>query len=384
MTQDTQPRSPFTQPPTPQPPLEPEPEDGVGGPGCLVWGLFAVVALGFAVAIVGLAAAAGWAEGERLADRRATATQSGLVDEQIVRIPNDIANGNADLLGQRLSYLETVAPDLVALPDLRITATAVYVAAQPTATTPATATPTPTETAAPEVTAESTEAVVVEDAAPTSPAQRFDLDGLLTEARRQIAADELEDAYETLDAIVRIDSNYQPAVVEDLLADTLLTLATRLYRSENTLAEAIYYTGIAENFDIAIGDLSYERLIAGLYLDIQNAVASDDHPTAIRLLNEVRGYQTSYQGQDFNRLLFNEYVAYGDAFVAGNEPCRSLTHYDQALRLFADNGVQAKRSAAQAQCSQGTIQQTVTPGTPAPGAPVPTQQPIAPIGVPGT
>lgn len=367
MTDDTQPRSPFQRPlDDQQPMLTPPPDDeSPRGPGCLLWGLVGGAALAFALAIVLLAGAAGWTEGQRIADRHATATQAGLIGEQLVRIPTDVAQGNPINLNRRLDYLETVAPGNNTLPGLRQTATALYLTSQPTLTPTPSATPTATVTpaatdAAPEVTAQ----VRTEGG--------FDLDlvALLQEARDEIAAGDFAEAQDTLDIIIRADSQFQQETVEGLMYEVLTTQARRLYATENTLAEAIRLTDLAEEYGpIAQSPLSYERLIAGLYLDAQRAVGSSDHATAIQRIRNILQYQTSYLGQDLNRLLFDEYVAYAQAWEFGEQYCQAVQQYNNALALFNSAEVNARLENAQNLCLQGTP----LPGTE--GTPT-----IAPVG----
>jgi hypothetical protein len=375
---DTQPRSPFKTPPTVRelqgaPPLNmpPEEDEGdAGGPGCWLWGFVVVFMLLLAVAIVLFAGAAGWTEGQRQADRHATATRAQLVNEQLARIPTDIADGNQRLIQVRLDFLATLTPGVPAVVDLRQTATAVYLNAQPT--------PTLTPTATLEITAEETTPPpeITEDIAPTANESGYDLAQLLTDAQREIALGEYEDAYETLDLIVRIDPNYQRTTVRGLINQALTTRATTLYRTEQTLAEAIRLTDLAEEYG-SIGELDYERLIAGLYLDAKRATGTGDHAKAISSINQIRNnYQTSYLGIDLNRMLFNELVLYADAWAIGGQHCQAVTYYNQALTLFNDNGIIAKRDNSQLICEQGT---------PTPGPEGLEGQPtIAPVGQPGT
>lgn len=360
--------------------LGPPPDDENAGPGCMVWGLIGLFGLALAVLVVVMAAAAGWTTGQREADRLATATQAVVINEQLARIPTDVADGNEYILRLRLSHLEQYAPNLPQLPALQITATAVYMANLPTVTPTPTATQPVTATA--EVTAVPTQAAV--DAPPEITAEvsdsgevQYDLPGLLQRARDQIAIGEYDDAYEVLDAIIRIDDQFQRATVRQLMLDVLTNQAEQLYFSTDTLAEAIRLTDIAEQYG-DIGSLNFERYMASLYLSAQSALTARNIPLAIEYINEMRtvGQLSDYKGQNLNRLLFDAYVDYAQAFEFGSEPCRALVQYNNALNLFDDAGIQARRDNAQTACEQGT---------PTPGPPGAEGQPtIAPIGVPGT
>lgn len=378
---DTQPRAPIRTEDWQQPPPPDTSDDGgSGGPGCLVWGVIGVMGFAFALAIVALAGAAGWTEGQRLGDRHATATQARQVEEQLTRIPEDIADGNEYLIGLRLNFLETMAPNLGVMPGLRETATAVYFNNQPTATATE---PAPMVEDAPPPVAEETALVDNpghDDAG--APAPRFDLDALLADARQSVALRSYNEAYETLDIIIRVDSSFQRTLVRDLMNEALTSWAWTLFRTADLvdLAEAIRLTDLAETYG-PIGELNYERFMAEQYLDVQRTIGTGNHARAIRMLTDlINNYQATYKGVDFRQMLFNEYVAYGDAWGFGGQYCQAVTQYNMALNLFSNAGVAAKRDNAQAICERGPL---LTPGAPGAGSDDGTQ-PIAPIGVPGT
>lgn len=409
--EDTRPKSPFKeagidprqaqnpqyhpqQPPiNAQPPQPPYPQEP-SGPGCLVWGLILICGGLMSVAVVFFAGTAGWTAGEQEANRLATVTQVSRIGAQLTRIPQDIVEGNDFNLGRRLDYLETVVPGYGELPALRETATALYLVNLPTATATSTVTPTPTPTlTVPPPTEMLETAEVTEVIAPpteetegeqseAAPGNPFNLDPvvLLEEARTQIANAEYDEAYETLDIIIRLDDDFQRETVRGLMYEALTTRARQLYRAEATLAEAITLTDLAEEYGpVGESELNYERLIASLYLDAQRNIGSGDHLAAIGAIQQLLSYQTSYLNQDFTRLLFEEYVAYAEAWAAGQEYCQAVVQYQNALNLFNDPLVVTARDAAQQSCAAGGAL-TGTPGVPGavPGATLP------PIGQPGT
>lgn len=381
---DTQPNAPVQPPqrgqsaPPQRPPNQPPP-DGTpylnppdapygeppqsSGPGCFVIGLIGLVAVLISLAVVGLAGTAGWTAGERIADRNATATQSVVIGQQIARIPQDVAEGNTVNLNRRLNYLETVAPNLPDVAIIQQTATALYINNLPTATPTPTVTPIPTQTPLPTMTTEATAPPVVEvteeivptvDPALGGLAAQFDLNELLQEASGDAALGEYEAAYENLDIIVRIDSNFQRATVRQLMFDVLTRWARDLYTAESTLAEAIRLTNLAEEFgSLEDNPLSYERFIAELYLGATRAISAGDHLSAINRLREIIAFQGSYLGQNLNRLLFNEYVNYAQAWEFGQEYCQAVVQYNNALNLFADMTVEGRRDTAQQLCAAG-------------------------------
>ena len=352
------------------PPLLNEQPPAPKGPGCFVWGLMLLFGGSLSVLIVALAGTAGWTMGEREANEITTATVEHRIEQQLIRIPEDVQAGNTYNLQKRIEYLEEVVPNIAVIPQLRSTATAVYLNSLPTITPTPTLTPTLTATVPASATVEPT---ATSDAT-ESP---YDLEGLLQSARDSMAVGSLEEAYETLDAIERIDPDFQRATVRGLIFDVLTRQANLLFQNTDSLAEAIRLSDLAETYG-DIGDLSYERLLGGYYLDAQRAIGAGDHAAAINTLNVMRSYQTSYKGQDLNRLLFNELTDYARLYEFGSDYCQAVVHYNSALTLFVDNGVIALRDNAQTICEQGTP--TPVGGVPEGGTAPIGQATVAPVG----
>lgn len=367
---DTQPRSPFKTPPHAQPPVTLEPyeeEPASGGPGCGIWAIIGVVILGFAVVIIALAAIAGWTSGQRVAQMNATATQGAAISEQLSRIPGDVASGNTYVLNARLQYLLTITPSVPGLNDFVQTATAVYLNSQPTQTATPTITATPSATqSAPLELPEATSSV-------GSSGGSMDMAALLQEAQQAVSLNEWDRAIETLDVVLAANSSYETATVRGLMSQALTSKALQLYRSGGVgdLAEANVLTDRAEQFG-GIGELEYERYIATLYLDALNTIGAN-YPAAIQALGKI--YRETPYYRDVAQLLFDQYVAYGDAWVAQGEYCPAIGHYQAALTVLSSSGVSAKLSNAETMCSQATPlpgpDTTLTPGA---------AQTIAPVG----
>lgn len=412
-------------------------DEDLGGPGCLMWALVLLVGGLIALMIVVMAGAAGWTDGKRVADRNVaatsaafadrqlpaietnvanlndvqlatrvaflatrtpgvaqvpalrqtqtavgeaiTATQAAAVDAQLTAIPQAVAAGDAAQVEQRLAFLTTQTPGVPQVPAFQATATQLAVAPPPTQATMLT--PDAAATLAPDA---ATPSSTPADPAAGSLVNGFDLDALLAEAQDQFAFGQLNEAVETLDLIIRLDPDYQTAIVEDLMFDALTQQARPLYQVDlsdkptdtETLAEAIRLTDQAELYG-PVESLAYEREIASLYLNAIGAVQADNHAVAINRLNTIIAYQTSYKGANLNRLLFDEYVAYGDAFFQfDRDYCRAQAQYDAALALFNDAAVAADRDSARELCEQAQLATPV--GTLLPGT-----TPVAPIGQPG-
>lgn len=371
---DTQPRSPFKTPPhvpvvTVQPDDEAELEPARSGPGCMVWGLISVVGVGFALLIIILAVFAGWSSGQRVAQTNATATQNAAINEQISRIPGDVDSGNQVLLNARIQYLAILTPGVAGLNDIILTGTALAIKNQPTVTlTPAaTSTPEAIETLNIAETSESLSAT-------QNSSGTLDLPQLLTDAQNAIAVRDWDSAIETLDIILASDSTFETGSVRSLMSQALNEKALALLRSPELgdLAEGVILTDRAQEFG-DISELSYESFIASQYLDGIAAIGIN-YPLAIQKLAAVYSQVPEYR--DVRQQLFNQYVSYGDAWVAQGEYCPAAGQYQAALGVLSDGGTNAKLTQAQTVCSQATPV-GAPPGTVLPG----TAQPIAPVGV---
>jgi tetratricopeptide (TPR) repeat protein len=176
----------------------------------------------------------------------------------------------------------------------------------------------------------------------------YDLGGRLQRAQSAVSLAQWSDAIDDLDVILSIDPNYETATVRSLMSRALNAQALALYRS-GELGEAIFLTDRAEEFG-DIGELSFERYVAQLYLTAKSRVGTSDYIGAINALNEVRNIAPNYQN---------------------GEICAAVQQYTNALQLFGDGLVSNKRATAQNYCEFGT---------PTPEGFVPTPDPANPGG----
>ena len=261
-----------------------------------------------------------------------------------------------------------MTPGVAGLNDIILTATALSIQNQPTATlTPAvTATPDATENV---IIAESTEA----PSSIQSSGGTLDLPDMLTEAQSAIAVRDWDAAINTLDIILASDPAFETNTVRTLMSQALNEKALALLRSGDLgdLAEGVILTDRAQEFG-DISAISYESFIASQYLEGIAAVGIN-YPLAIQKLSAVYNQVPEYQ--DVRQQLFNQYLSYGDAWVAQGEYCPAAGQYQAALGILNDPSTSAKLTQAQTNCSQatpvGAPATTLEPGT----------QPIAPIGV---
>lgn len=371
---DTKPRSPFEEPLEIDnanliPPPDEDYDGPAGGPGCGIWTIIGVMIAGFAVVIVLLAGVAGWTSGTRIAEESATATQSAEIQDQIWRISDDVAQGNTVLLQARINYLLAITPAIPEMPQIFETATAVYINKLPTHTPEPTETPIPTETPVP------TEVTVVEI---ESTGGTYNMPALLEEARAMVARGAMLDAIDMLDAIIAIDPNFETVAVRTLMLDALSSRALSLFRGGQTtgLAEAVLLTERAREFGLSgTSELHFEQEVASLYLRAQSSIGTN-YPAAIEALRQLYSIAPNYM--DTRDMLFNQYVAYGDAWLAQGEACPAVGQYQNALSLLSSGSVVAKRDTAQTVCDNATPVGGPPPALDENGQEV---APIAPIGV---
>lgn len=363
---DTQPRPAMTDNPIDlTPTLDPE-NPRRRGTGCGFQALIVGVLLIFALLIVGLAAAAGWTSGQRTANRNATATARAAIQEQLDYIPNDIAEGNLVLLDTRLRWLATITPGVSGLGELSSTATAMYENALPTATF----TPQPTQAATDMPPTPTDVELVSEDGS-------FDLDALFSEAQMAVNASAWQDAIDLLDAIIALDPGYRATEVRQMMSRALNSYALQLYNSGQP-AQANRVVDRAEEYGALAEGLSYERYAAELYLSARAAVGTGSG-AAVNQLREL--INLGANGRYYNeavQLLVQTYIAQGDAYVAQGNPCAAVGSYQQATGITSSGSAYGKLSAARTSCELMSTQQFQSQFTPDPN------QPVAPIGVPGT
>ncbi|RMG80893.1 MAG: hypothetical protein D6712_17300, partial [Chloroflexi bacterium] len=340
-------------------PVAPPPNDiddlqeAGNGPGCFIWGFVMLFTVILAVVVVVLAALAGWASGQPIAQQNATASVEAIIVDQCTRLAAEVAAENDALLGIRMEYLLTQTPAVPCVQEYIPVATALYSTKHAPTATP-TFTPTPTQ----EVIVLPTFTPTTEGAAPvpTIPVQQaeYDLDELMQEVQQHLDLAEWNDAIALLEAIQTIDPTYRVEVVNNYMFQALTSRARELYLSGQQLAEAILLTDRAEALG-DIGDLAFERIIAQLWLDAQRNLTIN-YPEAIRLLSEIYRLAPNYRGGEAANQLFSQRVAYGDALLP-SDPCRAVTQYEAALTLRSDVNVQTKRDEANLACSNFSLTQ---------------------------
>ncbi|RMF77307.1 MAG: hypothetical protein D6737_18055 [Chloroflexi bacterium] len=362
--------------------IDPEAGGDSSGPGCGFMFVIGLLIFGLGAIIIVLGGAAGWASGQRIANTNGTATRMADISIQCGQMPQDVANTNPVLLEARITYLATLTPGVPCLVEVGPTATALFINNQPTATPTVTNTPINTPTTELEITTEPLSAPTEVPTVPSGGFSNIDLNAELESARVAISVRDWQNAIDTLDVIMALDSNFQPGEVRRLMSQALNSYALELYRS-GELAQAILLTNRAEEFGPLAEGLNFERLVATRYLDALNTIGTD-FGRAIQALNAVRELAPNYRGGEVERLLFEQYVAFGDAYTAESNHCSAQQQYQNALNIRNDVGVAQKLASATTFCENPTPIPAFV-GTADPNAPLLTPIPpgqIAPVGVP--
>ncbi|MBK8027482.1 MAG: hypothetical protein IPK19_40380 [Chloroflexi bacterium] len=369
---DTQPIRPVNNPFADEGPLTPtiDPEGEGRRRGCLTQILVGGILLLFSLAIVALAALAGWTSGQREGNKLIAATQQSAIQAQLNDVANDVADGNLILLDARIRWLATQTPGVPGLDGIVATGTALFFSIQPTATF------TPSPTIPPSPTPDGSSQQVV---APTaSSSGGYDLAAILAQAQAAMTSSQWEDVIELLDVILAVDPTFQSAQVRSMMSQALNNYARALYNAAQPAA-ANLIVGRAEEFGTLEEGLSFERYAAELYLTARAGVSTGSQ-TAINALNELLGLGAGGRYYaDAQQMLYNAYVRRGDGLVGQGNPCGALSEYQQALAVFASGSASGKYASAQASCAALAVPTTDPNWFLTPGA----EAPVAPIGVPG-
>ena len=304
------------------------------GNGCLFQGVVGVVFVVLALLLVALAGWWGLQVGQEEAQAIIEVTLAAQLRDQVARIPADVAAGNTQMLARRLNYLASQTPAVAGLPRWRLTATAL---ARP----PATFTPTPGATITPSPTT-----------VPPQTAQ-WQPDELLAEGRRAIGIGEYQEGVDLLQALEALEPEYEREAVRALILSGLTKLASRLYRSDGRLAEAILVTDEALRYGLPEdSSLRYERHVAALYLEARSMLARGP-ADAIPALRAVYDAAPDYRDGELRRLLGEQHAARAEQLLAEGDACAAQQQWQEALTLGADNALAQRRDEAGRQCQQG-------------------------------
>jgi len=199
------------------------------------------------------------------------------------------------------------------------------------------------------------------------------LSAWLAEARSLFQAGQYMDAVDRINDILKVDPNYEPALIADLLFQCYYQEALRLV-GEDRMEEALRL------FDLALAirpddqTVKRERELAAGYLSAIGFWGADWQKA-------VEGFSSLYRARpdykDVASRLFNAYVAYGDMLAEQGAWCQAAEQYTNAANLQAKPQVVQKRDQMVDYCQRnvpppspaegtGTPSPEATPGTPAP------------------
>ncbi len=342
----------------PNKPVQPDAEQQ-SGPGCLAWGLLGTAATAFSLIAMVVAGLAGYITGGQQVQAEAAEQRAATIDAYLLDVPTRVAEGNTAYIEGYIDWFEqlTPAPDEVSM--LQATGTQLALDTRPTATAQPTQTLPPTATtAAPTAAPSATPTVASAPNEDDLDTNVFDPGALFREAEAQIANGELDEAADTLDAVMAIDPEYRPDDVRDLMFTALERQARQLLRSGDpaNLSVGIVKANQAEEYG-DIGELGYERYIAGLYLNAQSLEGTNPQG-AITAYGEIYNQLPSYL--DVQQRIFNLRVQLGDEAYDRFDFCPAVVQYQAALQVMTSPDVQSRLETAQESCSAN--------GTPAPGA----------------
>ncbi len=348
----------------PNVPVQPQPAtDTPGGPGCVAWGLLTVAASACSLIAVLVAGLGGYLTGQTEVETLLDGTKQAQINQYLSDVPTRVAEGNTAYIEGYIDWFGELTPAPTELAGLVATGTQLAQDIQPTATATATATIPVTETLPPTAAATSTTAPTLASAsaADDADAPLFDAAALFQEAEAQIADGELDEAVKTLVAVQGVDPTFRPQEVQDLIFQTLRRQAEQLLRSGDpaTLSVGIVKANEAERYG-NIGELSYERYIAELYINAQSNEATN--PQAA-----IEGYGTIYTQApsylDVRSKLYNLRVELGDAYLVSLDYCPAVTQYQAALQLVNAPEIETKLQTAEASCTDpSVVGDTVAPG----------------------
>lgn len=341
---------PMSSPPTrpKQPPIpghQSAPQPGLSNrPNLLILLVIGAAVICLSCSIVGLAGLAGYNDGVREVQRRATVTTQAEVIHQYNLALTDVASNNPALAALRLEHIViTVGANSS---DAVLLLTQVRVP---------TATPTPSPTHTPTATLEATPTPSLP---PTAGPPPLDPAALFAEAQSSSVLRDWARTIELLDILIAVDPAYEPAEVQRMLLQALTELSRRYLTDASTerLAEGILLAERAETLG-SIGDLAYEAYIAGRYLDGLTA-------EGMECLLSVREWESVYneapQYRDVRARLANSYARCGEAYTFQTEYCPAEQYYTWSLELVYNNNVAASRDEARTLCAQATPTPTAT------------------------
>ncbi len=201
---------------------------------------------------------------------------------------------------------------------------------------------------------------------PTLEAARSLAQQLLEQAQDSYETGDWETAAQTLTQLRALDPGYAQEEVETLLYTSLYSTGMSML-DEDRLEEGIFYLDQAVALRPLDAETVNQRTLAARYLAALGYWGVD-WELCIQRFEELYASAPGYK--DVSQRLYQAYLAHADHLAEQGELCPAELQYTQALRLFADAGVDQKRAAAAQICLIATptpISGTMALMTPQPG-----------------
>lgn len=174
--------------------------------------------------------------------------------------------------------------------------------------------------------------------------------GLYVTARQAYDVQDWSTAIAQLTQVRRIEPDFEPEAVEQLLFTAAYTYGLQLL-AEDRLEEGVFYLGQAAGLRPLDSDAVLQSQYAKLYLTARGYWNVDWDLAIARFADLVAlapGYKDAYARY------VEAHLNYADSYLANNDYCPAQPLYQQALSLRPDSNVQLKLDDAAAKCLTAT------------------------------
>jgi tetratricopeptide (TPR) repeat protein len=162
--------------------------------------------------------------------------------------------------------------------------------------------------------------------------------------------EEWQDAAATLIQLRKVDSQYEPESVEDMLFTSLYNAGMELLGS-NRLEEGVFYLDQAEALRPLDDEAVTERDLATRYMSAVGYWGAD-WESCIESFEELYAIAPDYR--DVYERLREAHLAFADSWYLINEMCPAEEYYTRALEMEDDPEVAEKRDDAAEACTVAT------------------------------
>lgn len=181
---------------------------------------------------------------------------------------------------------------------------------------------------------------------PTLEAAQSLAEKLLEQAEASYEQEDWVNTARTLTQLRALDPAHEQARVEEMLFTSLFN-AGQAYLDEDQLEVGISYLDQAIALRPLDADVVARRNLAARYLDALNYWGVD-WELCIQRFEAL--YATAPDYKDVAYRLYQGHIEYGTYLASIGEMCPAEIQYSQALRMYADAGLEEKRAAAAQTC----------------------------------